>query len=250
MAPAGITEPLLRVLSRSPIRLLVLCAAGVLLMTTATVATPSGGSALPALGRIEGVVRLVAPLGSSAPIASGAYPTRRVSRPAARASEISNVVVFVKDGPRAGALAPVRAQMVQQDESFLPRLVAITRGSTVDFPNGDPFFHDVFSLSRSATFDLGGFRAARAAPAVHAAGLVKVYCHLHSHMSGEHHGVRSPSFHRCPQVDGSFVIEDVPAGTYHLSAWHERIGETASRSSSSKPGRHVEIEFALPIETQ
>jgi plastocyanin len=249
MAPAGITEPLLRVLSRSPIRLLVLCAAGVLLMTTATVATPSGGNALPALGRIEGVVRLVAPLGSSAPIASGAYPTRRVSRPAARASEISNVVVFVKDGPRAGALAPVRAQMVQQDESFLPRLLAIPRGSTVEFPNSDPYFHNVFSLSRGATFDLGRFpRGTSRSRAFTQPGLVKVYCHLHSHMSASIMVFDHPHF-VVPQGDGSFVLADVPAGPYRLSAWHERIGES-SKNIVVEAGRTITIEFALPVETQ
>jgi plastocyanin len=248
MAPASITEPLLRVLSRSPIRLLAVCAAGGFMMTTATVATPSGESAVPALGRIEGVVRLVAPLGTSA-IASGAYPTRRVSRPAASPAEIRNVVVFVKDGPRAGALAPVRAQMVQQDESFLPRLVAIPRGSTVEFPNSDPFFHNVFSLSRGATFDLGRFpRGASRSRVFTQPGLVKVYCHLHSHMSASIMVFDHPHF-VVPDVDGSFALADVPAGAYRLSAWHERIGES-SKNIVVEAGRTVTIEFALPVDTQ
>lgn len=218
-------------------------------MTTASVATPSGESALPALGRIEGVVRLVAPLGTATPIASGAYPTRRVSRPAASPAEITNVVVFVKDGPRAGALALVRAQMVQQEESFLPRLVAIPRGSTVEFPNSDPFFHNVFSLSRGATFDLGRFpRGASRARVFTQPGLVKVYCHLHSHMSASIMVFDHPHF-AVPHVDGSFVLADVPAGPYRLSAWHERIGES-SKNILVEAGRTVSIEFALPVDSQ
>jgi plastocyanin len=244
MAPASVTEPLLRVLSRSLTRLLLVCAAAVLMLTTATVATPT---ASPALGRIEGVVRLVAPTGSS--ITSGAYPTRRVSRPVPRASEISNVVVFVKDGPRAGALVPVRAQMVQQDESFVPRLLAIARGSTVEFPNGDPYFHNVFSLSRGATFDLGRFpQGERRSRVFTHAGLVKVYCHLHSHMSASIMVFDHPHF-VVPDGDGSFVLAEIPAGAYRLSAWHERIGESA-KDIVVEAGRTLRIEFALPVDTQ
>jgi plastocyanin len=245
MAPASITEWLLRALSRTPVRLLVVCASGVLLMTTVTVATP----AIPALGRIEGVVRLVAPLGASAPIASGAYPTRRVSRPVPRATEISNVVVFLKDGPRGGALAPARAQMVQQDEAFVPRLLAIPRGSTVEFPNSDPYFHNVFSLSRGATFDLGRFpQGASRSRVFTRAGLVKVYCHLHSHMSASIMVFDHPHF-VVPHDDGRFVLADIPAGAYRLSAWHERIGESA-KDIVIEAGRTIKIEFALPVDTQ
>ena len=68
---------------------------------------------------------------------------------------MANVVVFLKDVAHHGDLAVTTATIVQKDETFVPRVVAITRGSTVDFPNADPFFHDVFSLSRSGTFDLG-----------------------------------------------------------------------------------------------
>ena len=106
--------------------------------------------------------------------------------------------------------------------------MAITRGSTVEFPNSDPFFHNVFSLSRGATFDLGTVSARRRAAreSFTQPGLVKVYCHLHSHMSASIMVFDHPHF-VVPQVDGSFVLADVPAGQYRLSAWHERIGESA-----------------------
>jgi plastocyanin len=248
MVAARITEPLLRVLSRSPVRPLAVCSAGVAIALAMTTTTPRAGEigeVSAALGRIAGTVRLVAPEG--APIASGAYPTRRVSRPAPRSSEISNVVVFVKDGPRGGALPPVRARMVQQDESFVPRLVAIPRGSTVEFPNGDPYFHNVFSLSRGATFDLGRFpRGTSRARTFAQAGLVKVYCHLHSHMSASIMVFDHPHF-VIPEADGSFVLADIPAGNYRLSAWHERIGESA-KDIVVEAGRTISIEFALPVE--
>jgi plastocyanin len=215
------------------------CLAGLALTATSTVATA------PTTGRIEGVVHLVAP--GDAPIVSGAYPSRRVSRLTPRHSEINNVVVFVKDAPRMAMLSPGHAKIVQEDESFVPRLVAITRGSTVDFPNFDPFFHNVFSLSRGATFDLGRFPRGQSRSRVFMqAGLVKVYCHLHSHMSAsimvfDHH------LFTVPQTDGSFALDDVPAGTYRLSAWHERIGES-QREVAVEMGRTVRVEFSLPVE--
>jgi plastocyanin len=125
---------------------------------SALVADPM--TAEPAVGRVEGVVRLVAP--TDPPIVSGAYPSRRVSRPAPRASEISNVIVFIKDAPRALALAATRARMMQQDEAFVPHVVAITRGSTVEFPNADPYFHNVFSMSPAPRSTWGAIRVARA----------------------------------------------------------------------------------------
>jgi plastocyanin len=202
--------------------------------------------AAPPTGRIEGVVRLMAP--DDRPIVSGAYPGRRVNKTAARTGEVRNVIVFLRDVPRSAALPATRLEMVQQDEAFVPRVVAITRGSTVDFPNADPFFHNVFSLSRSATFDLGRFpRGERRSRTFTQAGLIKVYCHLHSHMSASIMVFDHPHF-ALPAAGGAFALEDVPVGEYRLSAWHERIGE-AARPIVVEAGRTLRVEFALPVES-
>ena len=140
----------------------------------------------------------------------------------------------------------MHATITQKDEAFVPRVVAITKGSTIDFPNTDPFFHNVFSLSRSATFDLGrypkGVSKARAFPN---AGLVKVYCHIHSHMTAAIM-VFDHSFFRIPAADGTFTLDDVPAGSYEISAWHERIGET-TKPLKIVAGDDASVEFALPV---
>ena len=206
-----------------------------------------GAAAGAATGRIEGTVRLVAPPGT--PIPSGAYPSRRVSRAPHRASEIGNVVIFVKDAARAATLPTTRAQMRQEDEAFVPRLVAMTRGSTIDFPNSDPYFHNVFSLSRGATFDLGRFpRGESRSRTFGRPGLIKVYCHLHSQMSASIMVFDHPHF-VVPEADGHFAIADVPAGPHRLSAWHERIGESV-KSIVVEAGRTVRVEFALPVEIE
>ena len=205
---------------------------------------PAPGSAARAYGRITGVVHLVALTGTA--LRSGAYPSRQVNRQTPEAAEISNVVVFVKDAPTDPVLPTTRASISQRDESFVPRVTAITRGSTVEFPNFDPYFHNVFSLSRAMTFDLGRFRKGEKRERTFSrAGVIKVYCHIHSEMAAtilvfDHH------LYTTPGTDGSFAIDAVPAGTYQLSAWHERIGET-TQSLRVIGGEDASVEFALPV---
>lgn len=199
----------------------------------------------PATGRIEGHVVITVPVTTAPP--SAAYGARRVEKAAPRTgSELANVIVFIQDAPNVSPLPVMRARIAQENETFSPRVVAITRGSTVDFPNGDPFFHDVFSLSRSGTFDLGSYpRGQTKSHQFRQAGLVKVYCHIHSHMSASIM-VFDHTFFTIPKNDGSFTIEDVPAGTYKVSAWHERIGES-SQPVKIEAGRASELQFALPL---
>ena len=183
-------------------------------------------------GRIEGA--------SSSRSPSPRRPRRRPmargasrSRHARTGSELSNVVVFIQDPPKPPTLPPTRARILQENETFIPRVVAITRGSTVDFPNGDPFFHDVFSLSRSGTFDLGSYPSGQTKSHLfRKAGLVKVYCHIHSHMSASIMVFDHPFF-TIPKADGSFAIDDVPAG--HLQG--QRLARAHRREQPAGPDR-------------
>ncbi len=207
-------------------------------------------SALPArvtaaaVGRVEGHVHLVT--SSTRRLASaGAYPSRVVGLAAdRRTSEIANVVVFVKAKPTASA--PMRAAITQQDEEFVPHMVAVTAGSTVDFPNEDVVFHNVFSLSRVGEFDLGRYPKGRSKARVFdRAGLVKVFCHLHSQMSAMIRVFDHPYF-TIPSADGDFAIPDVPAGDYDIVAWHERVGEVTLHATISA-GRPATLTFSLPL---
>jgi plastocyanin len=207
-------------------------------------ATPASGTAQPT-GRIEGRVSITVPV-TAAPV-SAAYGSRRIEKtPPKTGAEVSNVIVFLEDAPASLPLRAGRARMLQENEAFVPRVVAITRGSTVDFPNGDPFFHDVFSLSRSGTFDLGSYpRGQTRSRQFRKAGLVKVYCHIHSHMSASIMVFDHPFF-SIPKPDGSFTIDEVPPGAYTIAAWHERIGET-TQPVKLDAGRASEVVFVLPI---
>ena len=118
--------------------------------------------------------------------------------------------------------------MTQQDEAFVPSVVAITLGSTVEFPNADPYFHNVFSLSWGAAFDLGRYpRGQSRHVSVQPRRLDQGVCHLHSHMAAAIMVFDHQHF-TVPEADGSFALGDVPAGEWRLSAWHGRIGETVA----------------------
>ena len=200
-----------------------------------------------ALGRISGVVQVVAR--ETAPLRPGAYPSRRVTKPAPTVSEIANVIVFVADAPADQAPASARASIGQRDETFSPRVVAIARNSVVEFPNFDPFFHDVFSLSRAATFDLGRYPQGQTRERLFSKpGIVKVFCNIHSDMSATLM-VFDHRLFAMPLPDGAFTINDVPVGTWKLSAWHERIGDT-TKTVRVLAGETARVEFTLPVVDQ
>ena len=219
------------------VALVAACAAG------AAAARPA-----PQNGRLEGRVTITVPVRKAPP--SAAYGARRIETATVDpGSELSNVIVFLQDVARPPVLNPTRARIVQENETFVPRVVAITRGSIVDFPNADPFFHDVFSLSRSGTFDLGSYpRGQTKSHPFRQTGLIKVYCHLHSHMTASIMVFDHPFF-TIPKADGTFSIDDVPPGSYKVSAWHERIGEN-TQSVRIDAGRPAEVQFVLPISTR
>lgn len=234
-------EKITNMLSRVPFRPLVTT---LLVAGAVSVVHIPDVRATRAYGRITGVVHLVALTGT--PLRSGAYPSRQVNPKTPDAAEIANVVVFVKDAPADQELPATHASISQHDEAFVPRVIAITRGSTVEFPNFDPYFHNVFSLSRTATFDLGRYRKGeKRERSFSRAGVIKVYCHIHSEMSATIL-VFDHRLYATPESNGWFAIDEVPPGTYQLSAWHERIGET-TKPIKVVAGEDASAEFSLPV---
>ena len=163
-------------------------------------------------------------------------------------SELRHVVVYVKDAAKT-AVQPVRAEIHQRNENFVPRVVAVTVGSTVEFPNDDPIYHNVFSLSRTKTFDLGRFPKGKSrGERFDKAGIVKVFCQIHSHMAASVVVFNHPWF-TVPDADGSFEIGDLPPGNPQITAWHERLGDTTIRVRTES-GRAASVEFVLPVPAQ
>jgi len=195
-------------------------------------------------GTVAGQVQVVAK-SSRRLVSAGAYPGRTVGLPAGHdAAELANVVVFVRS--KATPSAPRRTTIRQTHEEFVPHLVAISTGSTVEFPNDDLIFHNVFSLSRSAVFDLGRYpRGGSKSKTFTKPGVVKVFCHLHSHMSALIRVFDHPYF-AIPDPQGRFAIPNLPTGEHDVVAWHERAGEV-TRSVAVVPGATAELAFSLPL---
>ena len=210
----------------------------------ALVALPAGQT--PDAGSITGHVKLTRVRGT--PLRSNVYQPRAVQHhDGGSIPEIRNVVVYLKNVTFRGTLPVSRHEIRQEKESFSPRVLAITRGSTVDFPNGDPFFHNVFSLSSAATFDLGRYPTGRSQSwRFTRPGLVKVYCHIHSHMSASILVLDHPYF-AVPDSDGNFTLPDVPPGKYTIVGWHERVGER-TRTVQVDAAQAASIELSLPVE--
>jgi len=219
-----------------------------LLLALAAAGLPTGSrSAAQQSATVRGHVVIDIPPGGRRP--SSAYPSRAVAQAQlAPPSEVENVVVFLKDAPPR-AVPPRRAAIRQRGETFVPRVVAVPVGSTVDFPNDDPIYHNVFSLSRARTFNLGRFpRGESRAVKFDKAGIVKVFCDIHSHMAASVVVFNHPWF-TVPDADGNFEISGLPADNPQITAWHERLGDTTIRVRT-EGGRAASVEFVLPVPAQ
>jgi len=139
------------------------------------------------------------------------------------AQDLGNAVVYIEGrGPRVSG---ARVDMSLDARQFRPRVIVIPAGTTVRFPNQDPFNHNVFSLAEPNAFDLGLYgRGDVRDHRFSRAGLVRVYCNIHPRMTG-FIVIRDNAWYAQPGADGSFTIADVPAGQYTLRVWHERAGE-------------------------
>lgn len=124
----------------------------------------------------------------------------------------------------AGDVTPVKpthAVLRQKNKAFEPHLLVVTRGSTVDFPNQDPWFHNVFSLFNGKKFDLGLYEAG-SSRTVHfdREGVSYIFCNIHPEMSAVVVVVSSP-YYALVSKSGDFLIPDMPPGKYTLHVWSE-----------------------------
>jgi hypothetical protein len=134
--------------------------------------------------------------------------------------------------------------MDQRNETFVPHVLAVMTGTTVDFPNTDAFYHNVFSLSKPARFDLGRYAAGKSRSVrFDKAGIVRVFCDIHSHMNA-FILVFSHPFFALTNAEGRYGIDNVPPGTYNVIAWNE--GTTSEPKPVSVPeGGVAELDFTL-----
>lgn len=165
-----------------------------------------------------------------------------------KGQDYSGVVVWLL--PSAGGPAPraegKHARLIQKDKTFTPHVLAIETGTTVDFPNYDPIFHNAFSNFSGQLFDIGlyapgssrSFRFRRS-------GTVRIFCNIHPAMSAVILVVDTPYF-AVSGRDGKFEIANVVPGEYKLKVFHERATESVLQGLE----RTVPVEsgkFSLPV---
>jgi plastocyanin len=156
------------------------------------------------------------------------------------------VVVYLESTAALAAATPppARARLNQRNERFEPHVLAITTGSIVEFPNNDTTYHNVFSFSRARTFDLGRYKPGRTGTVrFDRAGVVPVFCDIHSHMSA-YILVFDHPFFSVSDENGRYLIQGVPPGSYALSVWSE-VGRAPTRRVSVAPGGDVEADFTV-----
>lgn len=254
--PPARARPAAPRLAPAPIALLATVAAALLGLATLPTAALTAAPARPATGRIQGTVEISTALTTRRPQfrvyaepGPGATPPPPPSD--VIAAELHNVVLYL-DGRTADGeppAAPAHATMLQRDERFQPHVLPVVVGTTVDFPNGDDVYHNVFSLSRAAGkngFDLGRYPKGESKSWTFGrAGIVQVFCHIHSDMSAVVLVLPNAHF-TSPDEAHHFTLDDVPAGDYTLVAWHERI-RPITRHIHVTAGQTTMANFDIPL---
>jgi plastocyanin len=163
--------------------------------------------------------------------------------------ERSRVVIYLEGSSAAGIDSATHSTLkIQQlDRRFTPDLLVVPVGSTVSFPNMDPIFHNIFSLSKPKTFDLGSYdKGETRQVAFPKPGIVDIYCRLHPNMAAT--VVVTPNrWYARSDRSGHFEIQNVPPGKYTIVAWHKSAG-FFRKSILVESGHDSVANFFIPID--
>ena len=169
----------------------------------------------------------------SARAGDGAGPMAVVSgqvsiqeRPGEPTEDLGNVVVYLEpataSAPRpARRMSATNAVMTLQSRQFSPRVRVVVSGSTIEFPNNDPFSHNVFS-KQNGGFDTGVYgRGKSRDQTFEEPGVYPLYCNVHPRMTAFVITLNTTLYTQAG-ADGRFVLPDVPPGSYRMTVWHDR----------------------------
>jgi hypothetical protein len=150
----------------------------------------------------------------------------------------ANVVVWLSP-LRPGGIAPVVParqplyRLVQKDKMFTPHLLVVPTGSQVEFPNQDPFFHNVFSLFNGKRFDLGLYESGTSRSVrFDREGVSYIFCNIHPEMGAIVLALNTP-YYGISAENGIVALHNVPAGNYRLNVWSEN-GQLANPNASER----------------
>ena len=162
-----------------------------------------------------------------------------LERPGDVTEDLANVVVFlepVTPNPKSQVRGGTKATMALDKRQFSPRVTVVLTGSTIEFPNRDPFSHNVFSKANGG-FDTGVFGRNKTKDQKFGdPGVYPLYCNVHPRMTAFVISLNTPWYTQAG-ADGRFELTSVPAGEYKLTVWHDRA--TAETRSVSVPSGGV-----------
>jgi plastocyanin len=207
---------------------------------------------LPA-GEITGTVRAEPKAGAEQTEAGGAYESRkfkfveRVDYAAMRDFVVYLVGKVDASATPTNVVTVTTKRVSQKSAEFVPHILPIVAGTTVEWPNNDNIFHNVFSVSDVKSFDLDLYKGNPPEKRVtfDKPGFVDVYCSIHANMHCIVLVLENPYF-AVSDRDGQYRIRDVPPGTYKLKAWHERL-PSEEREIVVPTNGAVRADFVLTI---
>jgi len=148
------------------------------------------------------------------------------------ASNADTVVWLTNMRTKETASPGPTVRLLQKDKRFKPHVLVVTVGTAIEFPNQDPFFHDVFSIYHGKPFDLGLYESGAVRKVRFTQmGVSYIFCNIHPDMSAEVIALATPHFALTGR-DGSFQIPNVPAGVYRMEIWHELATQAELNSLS------------------
>jgi plastocyanin len=214
----------------------LLLAGSVLLAT----ATPSPAATGTIRGRVE-VQREGPPPEARPSVASVGMPAPH------DAPDRKRTVLYLESAPQAAFEEQdlPRVTLDQRNQTFVPYVLAVRVGTTVDFRNSDSTYHNVFSLSKAARFDLGRYaRGGTRSVRFDRAGVVRVFCDIHSHMSA-FILVFAHRFFAVTDPEGRYHIDDLPPGEYRVVAWNDGREREVRAVRVGEAGGVAEADFVL-----
>ena len=125
---------------------------------------------------------------------------------------------------------------------FEPSVIAISVGSSIEFPNFDPFFHNVFSYSKTKKFDLGRYPNGKSKQVLFdEPGIVSVFCEIHYSMRAYIHILQTP-YYTVSDKDGFFALKDLEPGDYTVHVWQEKLPEIIQEISITTDSTYLELQ--------
>ena len=192
------------------------------------------------LGRALLFIALMSALSCAQEVTLSAHVKVLDAESKSESSHAENVVVWLTpmDGvPPPGQALKQPPRLVQHKKSFVPHVLVVRVGSVVQFPNHDPFFHNVFSLFEGKRFDLGLYEAGTTKNvSFDRPGISYIFCNIHAEMSAVVIAVDTPYF-AVSNRKGEVILPQIPVGKYTMHVWHE----TAPQQSLDALAREVNV---------